>query len=60
LFEGSSVPLGANVESVGRGVGDSEHSVRVVSSVGGAELREELCFDVIPQFEVFLRVDVVR
>ena len=55
----SRVPLGANVEGVGSGVGDGKHGIGVVGGVSSTELREELGFDLVSQFEVFIGVNVL-
>ena len=55
----SRVPLGANVEGVGSGVGDTEHSVGVIDGIRGAELWEEVSFNFVPQVEVFIGMDVL-
>ena len=55
----SSFPLGANAEGVGSGVCDGKHGIGVVGGVSSTELREELGFDLVSQFEVFIGVNVL-
>jgi len=59
LLACSSVLLGTNVESVGSGIGYGEHGVGVVVGVRGAEPWSELGLYLIPQFLIFVSVDVL-
>ena len=52
-------PLSASVEGMGSGVGDLEHSIRVISGIRGAKLWEELSFDFVTQVVVLVGVDVL-
>ena len=53
------IALGAEVERVGSGVGDSKHSIGVVGGVRGHQRWPELGFDVISQLEKFILMDVL-
>ena len=55
----SSVLLGTNVEGVGSGVGYGKHGVGVVVGVRGAESWTELGLNILPQFLIFISVDVL-
>ena len=59
LLVHSCVPLGANVEGAGGGVGHAEHGVGVVAVVCGPEFGKEPGFYIVPQIEVFIRMDVL-